>query len=66
MSGKDMPRYSLEISDEDKKRIEQCREDLSWKELSFGSKLRVLIFERVEGLEKSSDPKEAQNDWQSS
>jgi len=62
MSGKDMPRYSLEISDEDKKRIEQCREDLSWKELSFGSKLRVLIFERVEGLEKSSDPKEAQND----
>ena len=52
MSGKEMPRYSLEISDEDKQRIEQCRDDLSWKELSFGSKLRVLIFERVESLEK--------------
>jgi hypothetical protein len=52
MSEKEMPRYSLEISDEDKQRIEQCRDDLSWKELSFGSKLRVLIFERVELLEK--------------
>lgn len=51
MSEKEMPRYSLEISDEDKQRIEQCRDDLSWKELSFGSKLRVLIFERVEFLE---------------
>jgi len=53
MSEKEMPRYSLEISDEDKQRIEQCRDDLSWKELSFGSKLRVLIFERVESLEKN-------------
>lgn len=53
MSEKEMPRYSLEISDEDKRRIEQCRDDLSWKELSFGSKLRVLIFERVEALEKA-------------
>jgi hypothetical protein len=48
-----MPRYSLEISDDDKKRIDACRDDLSWKELSFGAKLRVLVFERVELLEKA-------------
>jgi hypothetical protein len=48
-----MARYSLEISDDDKKRIDACRDDLSWKELSFGAKLRVLVFERVELLEKA-------------
>ncbi|MFZ4677656.1 MAG: hypothetical protein ACOYM4_18525 [Nodosilinea sp.] len=51
MSKAAMARYSLEISDDDKKRIESCRDDLSWKELSFGAKLRVLVFERVENLE---------------
>ncbi|MBD1877243.1 hypothetical protein H6F75_27565 [Nodosilinea sp. FACHB-131] len=51
MSKAVMARYSLEISDDDKKRIESCRDDLSWKELSFGAKLRVLVFERVEALE---------------
>lgn len=62
MSGKDMPRYSLEISDEDKHRIEHCRDDLSWKELSFGAKLRVLIFERVEALELSKNKKHSRDD----
>lgn len=51
MSKSVMPRYSLEISDDDKKRIELARDDLSWKELSFGAKLRVLVFERIEALE---------------
>ena len=51
MSKAVMARYSLEISDDDKERIESCRDDLSWKELSFGAKLRVLVFERVEALE---------------
>ena len=51
MSKVAMARYSLEISDDDKQRIESARDDLSWKELSFGAKLRVLVFERVEALE---------------
>jgi hypothetical protein len=42
-----MARYSLELSEEDKQRIESCRTDLSWQELSFGAKLRVLVFERL-------------------
>lgn len=51
MSSNAVPRYSIEISEADKQRIEACRKDLSWQELSFGGKLKVLIFERVEALE---------------
>lgn len=51
MSNTAVPRYSIEISEADKQRIEACRKDLSWQELSFGGKLKVLIFERVEALE---------------
>ncbi|MBD2426236.1 hypothetical protein [Phormidium sp. FACHB-1136] len=49
-----MTRYSLDISDTEKRQIESCRSDLSWKELSFGAKLRVLIFEQVEMLEEEN------------
>ncbi|MFE4108443.1 hypothetical protein [Almyronema epifaneia] len=56
---KEMARYSLEISDEEKQRIETCRSDLSWKELSFGAKLRVLVFERVEALSQPNSANES-------
>jgi hypothetical protein len=49
-----MTRYSLDISDSEKRQIESCRSDLSWKELSFGAKLRVLVFEQVEALERKN------------
>jgi hypothetical protein len=47
-----MPRYSIELSEQDKERIENCRTDLSWQELSFGAKLKVLILERLQQYEK--------------
>ena len=47
-----MPRYSLDLSEEDKQRIETCRTDLSWQELSFGAKLKVLILEKLQQYEK--------------
>lgn len=51
MSNPKMARYSLDISEDEKKRIETCRDDLSWLELSFGAKLRVLLFERLGQVE---------------
>lgn len=53
-----MPRYSLDLSEDDKKRIESCRTDLSWQELSFGAKLKVLVLEKLQAYEKE---KEARN-----
>ena len=47
-----MPRYSLDLSEEDKQRIETCRTDLSWQELSFGAKLKVLILEKLQQYER--------------
>ena len=47
-----MPRYSLDLSEEDKQRIETCRTDLSWQELSFGAKMKVLILEKLQQYEK--------------
>jgi len=55
--GKLMARYSLELSEEDKKRIEAARDDLSWGELSLGAKLRVLIFERLAEYEAKREAK---------
>ncbi|KPQ33014.1 MAG: hypothetical protein HLUCCA11_19840 [Phormidesmis priestleyi Ana] len=52
-----MPRYSLDLSEEDKQRIETCRTDLSWQELSFGAKLKVLILEKLQQYEKERDEK---------
>ena len=57
---KEMARYSFELSDEEKQRIESCRKDLSWQELSLSSKLRVLIFERVETLEEQAKGKKTE------
>lgn len=54
-----MARYSLELSEEDKQRIESCRKDLSWQELSFGAKLRVLVFERLAQYEAEAHPDKA-------
>lgn len=50
-----MPRYSLDLSEEDKQRIETCRTDLSWQELSFGAKLKVLILEKLQQYEKEKE-----------
>ena len=50
-----MPRYSLDLSEEDKQRIETCRNDLSWQELSFGEKLKVLILEKLQQYEKEKE-----------
>ena len=47
-----MPRYSLDLSEDDKKRIESCRTDLSWQELSFGAKLKVLVLEKLQAYEE--------------
>ena len=47
-----MPRYSLDLSEEDKQRIETCRTDLSWQELSFGAKMKVLILEKLQQYEE--------------
>ena len=51
MSRPKMARYSLDVSEAEKQRIETCRDDLSWQELSFGAKLRVLLFERLAQVE---------------
>ena len=51
--------YSLS---DDKKRIESCRTDLSWQELSFGAKLKVLVLERLkeyEDVKKIEDSKDS-------
>ena len=55
-----MPRYSLDLSEEDKQRIETCRTDLSWQELSFGAKLKVLILEKLRQYEKEKQSEEPQ------
>ena len=52
-----MPRYSLDLSEDDKKRIESCRTDLSWQELSFGAKLKVLVLEKLQAYEKEKKNK---------
>jgi hypothetical protein len=49
-----MPRYSLDLSEDDKKRIESCRTDLSWRELSFGAKLKVLVLEKLQAYEEET------------
>lgn len=44
-------RLSIEIEDI-RERVELCRSDVAWKELPLSAKLRVLIKERLEQLEK--------------
>lgn len=51
-------RLSLDVGDL-KGRVEKCRKDPSWHELSFSGKLRSLILERLEQIDPIQPP--AQN-----
>jgi hypothetical protein len=47
-------RISVDISDI-KQRIEDCRNEPAWRELSLAGKLRALVIERLEELEKRKE-----------
>lgn len=46
-------RLSVDVSDI-KDRIENCRNDAAWRELPLASKVRVLVIERLEQIEKDA------------
>jgi len=48
-------RFPLDISDI-RDRIENCRTDVAWGEMSLTAKIRTLILERIEILEAQSSP----------
>jgi len=48
-------RLSVDIGDF-KDRVENCRKDPSWHELSFSGKLRSLILERLEQIDPIQPP----------
>jgi hypothetical protein len=48
-------RFPLDI-DDIRERIENCRTDVAWGEMSLTAKIRTLILERIEVLEAQSSP----------
>jgi hypothetical protein len=46
-------RFPLDI-DDIRERIENCRTDVAWGEMSLTAKIRTLILERIEALEAQS------------
>jgi len=44
-------RTPIDVSDI-KDRIENCRDDVAWRELALSAKIRVLLIERLEQIEK--------------
>jgi hypothetical protein len=49
-------RFPLDI-DDIRERIENCRTDVAWGEMSLTAKIRTLILERIETLEAQSSPR---------
>jgi hypothetical protein len=49
-------RFPLDI-DDIRERIETCRTDVAWGEMSLTAKIRTLILERIEALEAQSTAK---------
>lgn len=49
-------RISIDVSDI-KEAVEKCRDDVAWNELPLAAKLRVLIKERLEQIEKENQAK---------
>lgn len=52
-------RISVDVSDI-KDAVESCRSDVAWGELPLAAKLRVLIKERLEQLEKEKEEKKGE------
>ena len=50
-------RLSIDIQDI-RDRVEDCRNTAAWREMSLSQKLRVLIIERLEQIEKEKDPEQ--------
>lgn len=46
-------RISVDISDI-KDRVEGCRNDPAWRELSLSGKIRALVIEKLEEIERSA------------
>ena len=57
-------RLSLDVGDL-KGRVEKCRKDPSWHELSFSGKLRSLILERLEQIDPIQPPSQNSDSAQS-
>ena len=57
-------RLSVDIGDF-KDRVENCRKDPSWHELSFSGKLRSLILERLEQIDPIQPPSQNSDSAQS-
>ncbi|HEY9656888.1 MAG TPA: hypothetical protein V6C65_00385 [Allocoleopsis sp.] len=47
-------RFPLDIEDL-RQRIESCRGDVAWREMSLTAKIRTLILERLEQLESKAE-----------
>lgn len=50
-------RLSIDIQDI-RDRVEDCRNTAAWREMSLSQKLRVLIIERLEQIEKEKEPEQ--------
>ena len=48
-------RFPLDI-DDIRERVENCRSDVAWREMSMTAKIRTLILERIEALEANKQP----------
>lgn len=49
-------RFPLDIEDL-RERVEECRNDVAWREMSLTAKIRTLILERLEQVESESSKK---------
>ncbi len=54
-------RISIDISDL-RERIENARPDPLWKELSLSKKVRILLIEQLEQVEKEKTPSKGSGD----